>query len=128
MGSLALDASVVIGLLDSADVHHHRAVAELDRRAEDHAHLLLAASAYAEVLVQPLRDGRGDVVERFVQRSRLEVVPIDRATARAAAALRARHRALRLADALVLATARALDAELLTFDERLRRIARADRE
>jgi len=124
VGSLALDASVVIGLLDSADAHHERAVAELDRRAEEDVELLLAASAYAEALVKPLRDGTGDVVERFIERGLVEVVPITRATARAAAELRARHRALRLGDALVLATARANDAELLTFDDGLRRIAR----
>ncbi|MDQ3587233.1 MAG: PIN domain-containing protein [Actinomycetota bacterium] len=114
-------------MLDSADAHHERAVAELGRRADEEGDLLLAASAYAEALVKPLRDGTGDVVERFVERALVEVVPISRATARRAAELRARHRVLRLGDALVLASAQAHDAELLTFDDRLRRIARESR-
>nr|MBA3299470.1 PIN domain-containing protein [Thermoleophilaceae bacterium] len=46
-----------------------------------------------------------------------------RAIARAAAALRACHGTLRLGDALVLAVARERDAELLTFDARLRRFS-----
>ena len=113
----------MIGLLDAADAHHTRAVAEL-KRAGSSDRLLLAASAYAEALVKPLRDGYGELVDRFVERSLVEVVPIDRATAKAAASLRARHRVLRLGDALVLASARAHAAELLTFDDRLRRISR----
>jgi predicted nucleic acid-binding protein len=41
-----------------------------------------------------------------------------------AAGLRAEHDRLRLPDALVLATAEELDADLLTYDDRLSRIAR----
>jgi predicted nucleic acid-binding protein len=40
-----------------------------------------------------------------------------------AAELRARHRALRLGDAMVLACARGLDGELYSHDRRLRRLA-----
>jgi predicted nucleic acid-binding protein len=123
VGSLALDASVIIALLDAGDAHHARAVAELDRRAAAPADLLIAATAYSEVLVRPLRDGHGDTVERFLERGPVEVVPVDRAVAREAASLRARHTSLRLADALVLASARMREAELLSFDDRLRRIA-----
>lgn len=127
MGPLALDASVVIALLDGADAHHERAVAELSRREGDPPDLLIAATAYTETLIRPLRDGYGDTVERFLERGPVEVVPIDRSVARAAARLRADHASLRLGDALVLATAHAREAELLTFDERLGRIARRGR-
>ncbi len=62
-------------------------------------------------------------MEGFVEDSGTEIVAIDATLARRAAGLRADHRGLRLGDALVLATAIERQAELLTFDERLRRIA-----
>lgn len=119
MGSLALDANVPIALLDSTDAHHARAVAELDAAIEREDDLLLAASAYSEIMVHALRKQRGDLVETFVDRMRMEVVPVDRAIGRRAAELRSAHATLRLPDALVLATAQLRDARLLTFDGRL---------
>lgn len=123
MGPVALDASVVIGFLGGTDAHHARAVEAIRRLGTDRARLQIAASAYAEVLVGPVRDGREAVVEEFLRQARIEVTPIDRPVARVAAELRARHAFLRLGDALVLASARAHAASLLTFDERLERIA-----
>jgi predicted nucleic acid-binding protein len=117
VGPVALDASVAIGFLESTDVHHERAVEEL-RRCEG-APLSMAASAYSEVLVRPLAKGYGDIVDAFVEALRIEIAPIDREIARRAAELRSEHGRLRLPDALVLASARALGARLLTFDERL---------
>lgn len=127
MGALALDASVVIGLLEAGDAHHARAVRELRRSGERQDRLLLAASAYAEALVGPTKQGCEAIVDGFIRDSRTEVVAIDREIARCAARLRAKHRSLRLGDALVLACAELSGAELLTFDERLRRIARESR-
>jgi predicted nucleic acid-binding protein len=49
----------------------------------------------------------------------VEIVAADREIARRAAELRAATEALRLPDALVLATAQLRGARLLTFDERL---------
>jgi predicted nucleic acid-binding protein len=69
--------------------------------------------------VRPLAAGLGDKVEAFVDGLRVEIVPVDRGIARRAAELRAEHGALRLPDALVLATAQLRDAQLLTFDDRL---------
>ena len=79
----------------------------------------MAASAYSESLVRPLAMGYGDLVETFVERLRVEVVALDREIARRAAELRWEHNRLRLPDALVLASAEARGARLLTFDERL---------
>lgn len=124
MGEVALDASVLIGFLDPADAHHEHAVRDLRRRLEAGDELLLTASAYAETIVQPLRDGRGELVDRFIAESGTTVLTIDRELARKAAELRARHRSLRLGDALVLAVAVVRGADLLTFDDRLRRLAR----
>jgi len=123
VGSLALDASVVIGLIDPRDAHHQRAVDELKAAATRGDDMVMASSAYAEALVHPLRADQGELVDGFVDGSRIAIVPIDRAIARAAAALRACHGTLRLGDALVLAVARERDAELLTFDARLRRFS-----
>lgn len=117
MGPVALDASVAIGLLEAADAHHERAVEAL--RECDGASLSMAASAYSETLVRPLAKGYGAAVEAFVERLRVEIVPLDREIARRAAELRSEHGRLRLPDALVLASAKARDARLLTFDERL---------
>jgi predicted nucleic acid-binding protein len=53
----------------------------------------------------------------------IDVVPLTAAIAECAAELRAGHRGLRLPDAMVLATAREHGGELLTYDERLAKIA-----
>jgi predicted nucleic acid-binding protein len=54
-------------------------------------------------------------------------VPIDRVIARRAAQLRGSHRALRLPDAISLATALAAGAEYITLDRRLGKIAEIER-
>jgi predicted nucleic acid-binding protein len=54
----------------------------------------------------------------------ITVVPLTQPIAERAADIRARYQALRLPDAIVLATAREIDAELLTYDDRLARRAR----
>jgi predicted nucleic acid-binding protein len=116
VGAVALDASVAIGFLEPADAHHDRAVARLrDCRGDS---LIMAASAYSETLVRPLARGLGDRVEAFIDGLEVEIVAADREIARRAAELRAATDALRLPDALVLATAGARRARLLTFDER----------
>jgi predicted nucleic acid-binding protein len=112
---------VAIAFLDSADPHHEQAKAVL--REHDRSSLIMAASAYSETLVRPLAAGLGDVVEDFVDALRIEIVAADREIGRSAAQLRAVHSALRLPDALVLATARAHGVPLLTFDGPLARLA-----
>jgi len=56
------------------------------------------------------------------------VVDVERAPARRAAQLRGRHGALRLPDALSLATALVSDARLLTLDGALQRIVDRERD
>jgi predicted nucleic acid-binding protein len=109
----------VIALLSATDSHHRRAVTEFGGAVDRNEALSMASSAYSEILVHAMRAGRGDSVDRLVDRLRVEIVPISRDIARRAAELRAEHGALRLPDALVLATAQLRGERLLTFDERL---------
>ena len=127
MASLALDADVLIAFLDPGDAQHDRAVNEIRAKMAAGEWLLVGASVYAEVMVRPLERASGEKVDEFLAATKVTVVDLDRALARRAAELRARHRALRLGDALSLATALSLGAELLTFDQRLRRVAERER-
>jgi len=120
---VALDADVVIAFLDAADDQHERAVEELRVRLDAGDDVLLGASVYAEVMVRPSRRGTEAKVDEFLDAIGATVIEVDRELARRAAQLRARHRSLRLPDALSLATALASGADLLTLDHGLRRIA-----
>jgi predicted nucleic acid-binding protein len=119
VGAVALDASVVIALFDADDAHHSRAVDEIGDAFDRGEELSMAASAYSEIMVHALRQGQGDLIDRFVDHLRIDVVEVDREVGRRAGALRAEQRSLRLPDALVLASAQRRGARLLTFDERL---------
>lgn len=123
MGAVALDANVVIAFLDVDNAQHHMAVELLGLRLAARDTLLIAASAYAEILVQPLRTGVAEQVDHFIEDLRIQVLSIDQSVARQAADLRARHAALRLPDALALAAALHYRATFLTLDLRLQRIA-----
>jgi predicted nucleic acid-binding protein len=115
---VVLDASVAIAFLDAADPHHSGAVAALTRlQGSD---MVLPASAYAEMLVGPARRGRAamDLAREFVMDLAVRVEPISADIAERAAVLRAAHRSLKLPDALVIATADALEATLLLTADR----------
>ncbi len=125
MALVVVDASVVIGYLDGDDAHHRAAVAALDASGTDD--LVLPATAYAEVMVAPARRGAAamDRVEAALAALAVRMVAVTPAIARAAAGLRARHRSLRLPDALVLATADELGAaRVLTADRAWAKISR----
>jgi len=122
---VALDADIVIAFLDPGDDQHAVAVAQLRPRLAAGDELLVGATVYAETIVPPLQRGTDTTVDEFLDSAGIAVVPIDRAIARRAAALRAEHRSLRLPDAMLLATATAIatDSALLTLDKKLRRLA-----
>lgn len=122
----ALDADVVIGFLDPGDAHHAKAVRAITGALDEREPLAMSAAGYSEVLVHALARDRRDIVDGLVDDARIEIRPVDRSVARAAAEIRSRHRGLRLPDALALASALRDDAELVTFDLRLRRIAAAE--
>jgi predicted nucleic acid-binding protein len=128
MARVALDADVVIAFLDPSDAQHQHAVELLRTHLASGDDLLIAATVYAEMIVRPLQHGTEGTVDKFLAAVGADVADVDRAVARRAAQLRARHRALRLPDALSLATALARDAELLTLDRTLQRVADRERQ
>jgi predicted nucleic acid-binding protein len=119
---VALDADLLIAFLDPGDAQHERAVDELRPRLADGDELLIGATVYAEVMVRPLQQRSDATVDGFLDAAGVRFVPTDRAIARRAARLRADHPALRLPDAMSLATALGSDATLLTLDKKLQRI------
>jgi predicted nucleic acid-binding protein len=125
VGTIVLDASVILGVRDPNDAHHAAATSALrgSRAAGDR--LVLPASALAEVLVGSSRLGAQAIqrMETFVDAIIDDVHPIDREAAKAAAAYRAQHRTLRLPDAFVLAVGKILNAStVLTADQAWQRI------
>lgn len=121
MGITVVDAGVVIGFLDATDAHHEAARQAFEEARNRRDRIMIPASALAESLVGPARRGEAAValVQAFVAHFPLEVVPLDAAIATAAARLRAKHGArLPLPDALVIATAQGVSADLLVTTDR----------
>jgi len=121
--ALILDASVLIGLLDSADTHHERAIDDVEAADREGRQLLLPASAYSETLVAFARARRLQEARRAITAMGIRVVSLTDTIAERAAELRARHNRLRLPDAIVLATAQDLGGHLLSYDRRLSQLA-----
>jgi predicted nucleic acid-binding protein len=121
VGLIVVDAGVIIAILDASDTHHDGARAAV-RDALDRAdRLCVPASAYAEVLLRPMATSleAAELVDRFLDELPSHIEPATRAIARLASGLRAEHGArLRLPDALVVATAVALDADLVLTTDR----------
>ena len=121
MGLIHLDAGVLLGFLDASDAHHQTSRAALTDALRHGDHLALAASALAESLVGPARRGDSavDAVRTLVDRIPIEIIPLDVEIATTAAKIRAAHRALRLANALIIATAIEQAADhLITTDRK----------
>lgn len=121
MALIHLDAGVLIGFLDGDDPHHPPARAVIAEALDRGDRLAMAASALAECLVGPARRGEEavDLVHDLRLRFPIDIVPVNVAIATAAARLRARHRSLRLPDALVIAAASVSGADhLITTDRR----------
>lgn len=127
MGSVVVDASVVLGVLDASDAHHAGATRALRRARANGDDIILPASALAEVLVGASRLGAGAVrtTEAFVDAIVDQVHSIDRSVARTAAAYRSTHKSIRLPDAFVLAVGATLNADaVLTADTRWAKVDR----
>ncbi|MBS1886446.1 MAG: PIN domain-containing protein [Actinobacteria bacterium] len=115
-----LDTDVVIAALDRADAHHPAARDAFARFASTGTELVICTVNYAEALVRPageeanLRAAVGAMASLGIRTSSPDA---------AAARLAARRRALgvSLADGFAIATAERLEADLASFDRRVRR-------
>jgi predicted nucleic acid-binding protein len=123
--AVVLDSGVVIGFLDREDALHgaaDAAVRELIRGQR----LLASAVTYAEVMTGArLGHHDEDDVAGFFAELLSGVVPVDVAVADKAADLRARFKALRMPDALILASAET-DPEvelIVTGDRQLTKVS-----
>lgn len=114
---IVLDASVVIAALAADDAHHARASAALAAATDDD--LVLAATTRAEILVGPARFGGAALAAAVSFVDGCSTVPVTAPIADHAAALRARHRALSVPDAIALVVAELVAADAVwTFDRR----------
>lgn len=123
MEPLILDASVLIGLLDTADAHHAQAIRDTEAADKMGRPLLVPASAYSEALVAFARANRIKDAREAIISMGLTIMPLTAPIAEHAAELRARHERLRLPEAIVLASAHELTGDLLSYDRNLARLA-----
>lgn len=111
-----MDASISIALVDDTDVLYEVAAGTV---ASDPSDLVLPASGYAETMVRAHRAGSAGPVRAKLDGLGISIATLSEEMAEEAARLRARHPSLRLGDALIIATARTLDADrVLTGDRR----------
>jgi predicted nucleic acid-binding protein len=125
MGRVVLDSSVVLALFDTRDAHHAVAAEVVRQHRRVRSPFIIPASVFSEVLVGAHRQGHETVAlrRRQMRDSFGPPRPIDEDVAVAAADLRSRHPALRLADAFVVAVAMVDRAhEMLTADKRLAKV------
>lgn len=114
---IVLDASVAIAALASDDAHHAAAATGLAGLGD--SQLVIAATTRAEILVGPSRAGGAALAAARDFVDGCETVPVTAAIADDAAALRSRHRAVSLPDAIALVVANMIDADAVwTFDRR----------
>lgn len=123
--AVVLDSDAVVGFLDRDDALHEAADAAIRDLVHDQR-LLVSVITYAEVLTgAKLGHHDEDEVRGFFSQLISGVLPVDTAVADKAADLRARSKALRMPDALIVATAETEpDASLiLTGDRRVARLS-----
>jgi len=112
--TLAVDAGVIIGLLDPDDAHHAAAVEIFALGARYLAHPV----NLAEALVNPEREGRA--LEAFEDLRRFGIVAETLGPNEPLVLARIRHEfRLRMPDACALAVAVGNDIPLVTFDRQL---------
>jgi predicted nucleic acid-binding protein len=123
--AVVLDSGVVVGFLDRQDALHGAADAAV-RELVRGQRMLASVVTYAEVLTGArLGHHNEDDVAGFFAGLLSAVLPVDVAVAEKAADLRSRIKALRMPDALILATAET-DPEvdlIVTGDQRLSKVS-----
>ena len=120
MSRCVLATDVVIAALDRADAHHRAAARGLRAMIDDRTALLVSVVNYAETLVRPAEDENSlRAAVGAIDALGITLVAPTPAIGRDAAGLRSLG--ISLADGFALATARAHDASVATFDRRVRR-------
>lgn len=120
MNACVLDTDVVIAALDRADAHHRAAVTAFERYADEQVELLLCTVNYAEALVRPATHER-DLRAAVNAIALLGIRPLAPDAALARNAARRCGLGVSLADGFAIATAERVNADLASFDKRVRR-------
>jgi len=125
---MIVDANVWVSSLIATDVHQSASQAWLQRAMTEGTPIAIPLLALAEIAgALSRREGRTDLAEAAVAQvlgnPAVRVVTLDLTLGRLAAEIAA-HQRLRGADAVYVATARALDMPLLTWDRELHARAR----
>ena len=121
---VVFDSDVLIGFLNASDAHHADAVELVRESLAARTRRMISAINYSEILIGPIKAGKEarDHVDAMLGHFSIEIITVDGAFARRAAAVRART-GLRLPDAYALATAIHAehnghdDVRLATFDK-----------
>lgn len=119
---IALDANVLIYLLEDVQPLSDRSAAIIDAVESGRLQASISALGHAEVLIGPARVADAATFEQAaaeLRDTRVNIVPVTAAIAEDAAWLRG-QRSIDLVDAVHLATARAVGTALITNDRRLR--------
>ncbi len=116
MGRVVLDSSVLIAMFYDGDIHSKSVTKKLE--AEDHTYLISTISL-AETLIQAFRVSpeEGERMQGRILYAISEVVDVDAIVASEAARIRAKT-GIKIADALISATATMNGAELWTLDRK----------
>jgi predicted nucleic acid-binding protein len=117
---IVLDASVLIGHLDTGDAHHDAAGDLLAEHIADE--FLVSVMTRAEVLIGPARRSRRRTVEDALDQLGIRTVALDVDAAAPLAELRAAT-GLPLPDCCVVHAAEITGAAIATFDHRLAQVA-----
>lgn len=120
MSGCVLDTDVVIAALDRRDTHHLAAAKAITTMSESGVPLLLSLINYAEALVRPAED-ESTLRTAKDALAALEVRLIAPTSTIAVDAARHRGLGISLADGFALATAHARNAQVASFDRRVRR-------
>lgn len=116
MALIVLDAAVPIALLDASDLNHDDAQITIRDHLERRADFRLPVTAYAEILVGPMKAGQRAVtaVDALLADLPVGIEDATQDIAKVASRLRARHGSkMRLPDAFVCATAEVIGADLI---------------
>lgn len=117
MGVTLLDSAPIVAFLDMSNVFHTPATEAITGAAAAGT-LIASAVTYAEMLTgAELGHHDKSVVLVFFQRVFHSIIPVDRAVAERASELRGGLPALKMPDALILATADLHATEAITCDQ-----------